>query len=196
MTFDFAHTTTATKNRAAKAERLALAASRLGFTVHELAVKDSTHANEKRREQARKAAGVKSRASDETWTIALERLAAMAFEATSGIVCVKCQAPVRRVPTMGGALVEVDPFAHPMGTVWPRQHNGQIVAVVLAGHDTPPGDDTPLFRQHATSCAHGLKALERKWKEAPKCTACGKALSAELAYKDPTYRTHPCCYEE
>lgn len=196
MTIDFAHTTTARKNREAKAHRLALAASRQGYTVHELAVIDSTQANERRREQARKAADMKSRASDETWTLALEHLAAMAFEATSGVTCSQCHAPVRRVPTMGGALVEVDPFAHPHGTVWPRQHNGRVVAVVLAGHDTPPGEDTPLFRQHTKSCAHGLKALERTWKEAPKCRACGEALDAVLAYRSTEYHTHPCCYEE
>lgn len=193
---DFSQTKTAQRNRATKAKTLAEAARAAGLTVPELKIEWSTASDERRREEVRKAAGFKTRPSDQTWALALEALAALAFDATGGVTCRKCGAPVRRVKALSGAMIEIDPYAHQAGTVWPRNDNGQVIAVVIAGHDTPP-QDTPLFRQHAQTCERGPLAAARRIREAPKCRACGQALDAALAYSCAEYTIHPCCeFEE
>ena len=194
---DFAQTTSARRNRKVKARALADAAIARGLAVAELKLRWSTAADERRREQVRKDAGYKSRPSDQTWALALEMLATLSYDATGGVTCHKCDAPVRRVKTLSGSLIEVDPFAHPAGTVWPRQDHGEVRAVILAGHDTPPDSGTPLFRQHAQSCERGPLAAARRAREAPTCPICSQPMDGGLAFRIPDlYKAHPCCEDE
>ncbi len=189
---DHAHTRKATANRQAKANRLALAASERGYQAYELAIAGSTLANEKRREQVRKDCGIQRRPSDETWSLALEVLVARGLEVCGGARCIACEAPVRRVKAMSGAMLDVDPFAHPLGRVVPSVKDGKTLAIVYAGHDTLP-DDLPRFRQHQRTCPTSPAGRALRLREAPKCPVCNEALDPELAYSYPAYRTHPCC---
>lgn len=192
---DYANTKHAQENRRRKAEALAVEASHHGLQPYELRLVGGTVADATRRETVRKAAGLKTRPSDETWTLALAALEAGARTRPGAMACGVCGWFVLPVKTESGATVLVDPFAHPDGRVWPQTRAGKTVAVIIAGHQSPP-EDTPLFRMHATSCPETRQAAERRRREAPRCTSCGNPLDGVLAHTSPSYTIHPNCAEE
>lgn len=195
MGTDYANTKHAQENRRRKAEALAVEAAHHGLQPYELRLVGGTVADATRRETVRKAAGILSRPSHETWTLALEVLENAARTRPGATPCNTCGWPVLTVTTATGTKVRIDPFAHPAGTVWPQTDAGKTVAVIIAGHQSRP-EDTPLFRQHASSCPESPQAADRRRREAPRCISCGNPLDGVLAQRSPSYTVHPTCAGE
>ena len=138
----------------------------------------------------RRLAGLDRDPSVETWQTALGQLIGRAASHPGTVQCARCDAYVRPVITESGAVLLVDPFAHPAGTVWPLTTPHGQRAKVLAGHDPRPDDDVPLYRQHAASCPANARAARAR---APRCSVCAQPLDAVLAARDPSYTSHPRC---
>ncbi len=187
----FAHNPTAEANREKKAKALAATAAGMGYRVYELKCVGGTVADADRRNRVRRAAGLTSAPSVETWARALGLLEARERMLPGVSVCQApgCGHAVRVVITESGKNLEVDPFPHPDGRVWPKTTKDGQRAVVIAGHETPP-EDEPLFRQHSRSCP---STAHRRPSEAPRCSECGQPLDGVLAARDATYLSHPTC---
>lgn len=189
---DHAHTGRAEENRKAKASALAAAAAALGLQPYELKITDGTAEHAENRARVRRAAGVPRDPSTETWQMAIAFLLARALTRPGVRTCRACAGPVLDVVTVNGTALVLDPNAHPAGTVLPvATPAGQRARVLVGGDDWP--DDTPLYRQHAASCPASPRRAQRP---APKCRDCGEPLDAVLAFRDPTYTTHPSCNPE
>lgn len=185
---DFAHTAGAERNRKRKAGALAAAAASLGLQPYELRVVGGTAVEAEHRTRVRRAAGVTRDASVETWQTAIGLLIARTATMPGAHPCPRCDYTVLEVITEAGNRLAIDPLPHPAGTVWPVTTPHGQRARVLAGHDPKP-DDEPLYRQHATTCPEQPK----RSRAAPRCLECTQPLDAVVAYRDPTYTTHPHC---
>lgn len=185
----FAHSPAAEVNRERKAKALAATAAGMGYRVYELKCVGGTAADAGRRVRVRKAAGISSAPSVETWARALGLLEARERMLPGAGTCPGCGHAVRAVITESGKHIEVDPFPHPDGRVWPKTTKDGQRAVIIAGHETPP-EDEPLFRQHARSCP---STARQRPSEAPRCTTCTRPLDGVLAARDATYTSHPSC---
>lgn len=194
MATDFAQTPHAQANRLAKAERLAVRAAELGLQPYELRMPQAfgTLADEGRRERVRRDLDMRSRPSDQTWAMALDLLEVGSRSRNGATQCGLCGWAVVVIKTPKGDPRPLDPFPHPAGTVHVRTDDGRLVAVVITGTDTPPAN-TPLFRQHASSCPETRQAAARRRREAPRCTSCDEPLDGYLALMEREHTTHPNC---
>ena len=191
---DYAHTNAAEKNRRKKAQVLADAARELGLMPYELQTLHGTAVHASMREQVRKHAGLDRPASVDTWNQALIRLEAAAFRVPGVRFCERCDFPVLWVKTVGGKDIALDPFPHPLGTVWPSQTPDGARARVFGGGDTDrPGEDVPLYRQHVRSCPETPAGRRSR---IARCDVCHNPLYMPLVAIDPTYTTHPNCEPE
>lgn len=196
MPTDYAQTTHAQRNRLAKAERLSVRAAELGHQPYELTMpaKFGTLADDARRERIRKDLGLRTRPSDQTWTMALDLLEVASRAQPGTSTCHACGWAVLAVKTAKGDRREIDPFAHPAGTVLPRRDGDRTIAVIITGDTTPP-EGVPLFRQHSRSCPETRQAAERRRREAPRCDDCKEPRDGYLALVLPELTIHPTCTE-
>lgn len=194
MPTDYAQTSHAQQNRRKKAEALALRAAEFGFQPYELTmpVAFGTLADHERRERVRKDLGLKTRPSDETWTMALDILEGGTRGRPGAKPCNDCGWAVVPVKSRRGTPILLDPWSHPDGTVYLTAEDAQTYAVVVTGTDTPP-DGVPLFRQHASSCPESRQAAQRRRREAPRCVSCGEPRDGYLALTLPWMTAHPTC---
>lgn len=195
-TTDYAQTRHAANNRIKKAQALAVKAAEMGLQPYELTLPGSfgTLADHRRREDVRKACGMKSKPSEQTWADALTELEVGTRTRPNARECPSCHWAIVTVRTARGTRINVDPFPHPDGTVYMRGEGHRADAVVVTGTDTPP-DGSPLFRQHVTSCPESQQAAARRRREAPRCTSCGEPRDGYLALVEPHHTTHPNCEE-
>ncbi len=187
-----AHAPGASEGRRRQVEGLASVASRLGFMPYELTVVGGTAADADRWHRIwRTELGWQQGPTAEVRVEAVRALEVTVWALGGVVPCADgCGWPVRLVTTAAGRTLAIDPLPREDGTVW-RQSTRTTgpVAVILAGHETPP-DHEPLYRQHSRSCP---MTSTKRVREAPRCTACGERLDAVLAGRDRGYTTHPTC---
>ncbi|WP_066586274.1 hypothetical protein [Cellulomonas timonensis] len=182
----------ADQDRARQVRALASTAELIGLMPYELTVVGGTAADADRWHRVwRTHLGWQHAPSVETRVEAVRALEVRCWALAGVVPCPDgCGWPVRLMTTAAGRTLAIDPLPRQDGTVWRQSARGKgPVAVILAGHQTPP-DAEPLYRQHSRSCP---ATSTKRVREAPRCTACGERLDAVLAGRDPTYTTHPTC---